>query len=263
VIDWLGNPRTAIWTALTGARTRVGYDLPRRRWAYNVKVPRNKTNGQDVRAYAGEAFIDPLRCLGLNPEPWSDGIARQVDRLAPAENLPSAELVAWTDRWLKRDGVPVVVVVSATWPAKKWPVIHIRELLQQLPAVGANPVLITGPGDEWLVSGLDISLGDDLVAPPTNLPELAYIVGQARLFIGTDCGPRHLAAALGVPTVTIFGPTDPGGWNPPTPRHVSVRHQVPCAPCNLTICPVAGHPCLEDLKSDVVIAAVARQLKRI
>lgn len=259
VIDWLGNPRTAMWTALTGARVRVGYDLPRRRWAYNLKVPRNKTQGQAVRAYAGEAFIDPLRVLGLKPVPWSDGIAGSA--VAPMVKRP--ELVAWVEQWLARSGLPVVVMMSATWEAKKWPVEHVKNLLAQLPQAGTNAVLVTGPGDEWLLSGLEVELGEAEVAPVTNLSELAFLIGKARLFIGTDCGPRHLAAAMGVPTVTIFGPTDPGGWNPPTPRHVSVRHAVPCAPCDLTVCPVEGHPCLSNLASEDVMDAVKRMIERL
>ena len=77
VIDWLGSPRTALWTMLTGASVRVGYDLPQRRWAYNVKVPRNQKGRWDLRGFAGEAFLDPLRCLGLDPRPWRDGFARR------------------------------------------------------------------------------------------------------------------------------------------------------------------------------------------
>ena len=50
-IDWLGNPRTALWTLLTGAPVRVGYDLPRRRWFYNVKVPRNDEDGRHLRGF--------------------------------------------------------------------------------------------------------------------------------------------------------------------------------------------------------------------
>ncbi|MFT5234073.1 MAG: ADP-heptose:LPS heptosyltransferase [Candidatus Krumholzibacteriia bacterium] len=263
VVDWLGNPRTAMWTALTGAPVRVGYDLPRRRWAYNIKVPRNENQGNDVRAYAGEAFFDPLRQLGLEPLPWTDGVAAIQDRQELALDDLRLELSNWMKRWLDREGVPVVVMMSATWTAKKWPAEKIQKLLSLLPETGANPILVTGPGDEWLLKSLGLKPGDENVAPPTNLAELAVLMSHGHMFVGTDCGPRHLAAALGLATVTIFGPTDPGGWNPATPRHVSVRHDVPCAPCNLTVCPVAGHPCLDDLESEQVRDAVARLFKRM
>ncbi len=258
VVDWLGNPRTALWTAATGAAVRVGYDLPRRRWAYNVKVPRNRTRGHDLRGFAGEAFLDPLRALGVEPAPWRDGFAATAVAAAVRP-----EVSAWLEGWLHRAGPPLVVIMSATWPAKKWPAAQVRDLLAGLRERGINPALVPGPGDQWLLDEL-AGTGEEIqVAPQTNLPELAHILSFAKLFVGTDCGPRHLAAALGVPTVTVFGPTDPAGWNPPTPDHVAVGHPVSCAPCNLTECPVAGHPCLAELESGTVIASVQRMLARL
>lgn len=259
VIDWLGNPRTAMWTALTGAPVRVGYDLPRRGWAYNVKVPRNEERGHHLRSFAGEAFLDPLWQLGLKPAGWRDGFAATgTGREKDVAVRP--EVLAWVDNWLAADGTPIVVVMSATRAAKKWPADHISELLSEVLRQGGNPVLVGGPGDDWLVEALPELMRDRLLAPPTNLPELAHIMGQAPLFVGTDCGPRHLAAAMGLRTVTVFGPTDPGGWNPPTPRHVSVRQPVACAPCDWDDCPVVGHPCLAGLDSGMVLAKVAEQL---
>jgi ADP-heptose:LPS heptosyltransferase len=263
VIDWLGNPRTALWTVLTGAPVRVGYDLPRRRWAYNIKVPRNRDGDHALRGFAGEAFLDPLRCLGLTPAPWRDGFAARTVAKDAETAAVRNEVRDWVAQWQQRAGVPVVVVMSATWPAKKWPAPHIADLLAGLPRAGANPVLVTGPGDDWLLAALQIEPGGSVAAPPTSLLELAYVVAHGSLFIGTDCGPRHLAAAMGLPTVTVFGPTDPLGWNPPTPHHVSLRHDVPCAPCDLTICPVPGHPCLSELQSDTVIATVQQMIARI
>ena len=260
VIDWLGSPRTALWTVLSGAGTRIGYDLPQRRWAYNVRVPRNRTGRHQLRGFAGEAFLDPLRALGLEPGPWRDGYAAALREGRAGGGSVGQDVSDWATAWLERGGVPVAVVMSAGWPAKMWPVDQVRGLLAGLKARGVNPVLISGPGDEWLLAGLSLQPGQGDAAPVTTLPELAHLLARSRLLVGTDCGPRHLAAAMGLPTVTIFGPTDPVGWNPASPRHVAVRHAVPCAPCNLTSCPVAGHPCLADLDSGTVIAEVERVL---
>ena len=98
VIDWLGSPRTAVWTALSGARLRVGYDLPRRRWAYNLRVPRNRAGIHPLRGFAGEAFLDPLRALGLAPDPW-----------LPAVDHPTAdEATASVDTPFRSLAVPLV-----------------------------------------------------------------------------------------------------------------------------------------------------------
>jgi ADP-heptose:LPS heptosyltransferase len=258
VIDWLGSPRTALWTMLTGASVRVGYDLPRRRCAYNVKVPRNRTGRWDLRGFAGEAFLDPLRCLGLDPKPWRAGFARE-DHPAP-ESAFSPDFRLWLENWTTGPGTPVVMMMSATWSAKAWPAAHAAELFLDLQKRGDNPVLVTGPGDVELETELRKLLPSSAIAPPTTLLELAYLLEHARVFVGTDCGPRHLAASLGIPTVTLFGPTDPVGWNPAVPEHVSVRTAEECSPCDLAECPVPGHPCLRDLKPGMVLEAMDRVL---
>ena len=259
VIDWLGNPRTAVWTALTGAPVRVGYDLPRRRWAYNVRVPRNRVAGRAVRSFAGEAFLDPLRVLGLGPEPWRPGYARGRAGGASGADTPYGR---WRrDRDLDRLH-PVAVVMSATWPAKAWPAAHVAALVAGLADAGREPLVVPGPGDAALVDELRASVPAERFAPPTDLGELADLLAACRAFVGTDCGPRHLAAALGVPTVTLFGPTDPGGWNPARPEHVSLRTGEPCSPCDLKTCPVPGHPCLDGLLPQTVLRAVLALLDR-
>ncbi len=259
VIDWLGSPRTALWTMLTGASVRVGYDLPRRRWAYNVKVPRNRAGQWDLRGFAGEAFLDPLRCLGLDPRPWLDGFARGKAPV-PAATGFSAAFRTWLEGWIGASGIPVVMMMSATWSAKGWPPEQAVALFLAFRERGYDPVFVTGPGDEQLEADLRDHLPGDAFAPPTNLLELACLLGQARIFVGTDCGPRHLAASLGVPTVTLFGPTDPVGWNLAAPKHVSVRTGVECSPCDLVECPVPGHPCMADLTPGLVLEAVDRVL---
>jgi ADP-heptose:LPS heptosyltransferase len=255
VIDYLGSPRTALWTALTGAHLRVGYDLPRRRWAYNVRVPRNLEQGVTVAAFAGEAFLDPLRALGLDPLPWRAGES-PADLSSPL----SADYRAWAGAWFAGKGPHAALIFSATWPAKAWPADHAARLYALLTAVGVVPVFVTGPGDGDLARDLLRAAPAAAFAPPTTLPELADLLAHCRVCVATDNGSRHLAAGLGVATVTLFGPTDSRGWNPADPRHVAVKHTVPCAPCDLTVCPVPGHPCLDGLTPDEVAAAVRRLL---
>ncbi len=258
VVDWLGSPRTAVWTALSGARLRVGYDLPGRRWAYNLRVPRNRAGDHRLRGFAGEAFLDPVRALGLDPAPWRPGPAGEGAG-APA---PDGPFEGWLDAWLADgEGPRVVLVMSATWPAKAWPARHVAELWRILTGAGARVVLAPGPGDGGLLAELGDRLPDGAVAPPSSLAEMTALLRASDLLVGTDSGLRHLAALLGLPTVTVFGPTDPRGWNPGGARHVSVSRGEPCSPCDLTECPVPGHPCLDDLPPAAVAAAALRLLR--
>ncbi|MBK8166032.1 MAG: glycosyltransferase family 9 protein [bacterium] len=253
VVDWLGSPRTAVWTALSGARLRVGYDLPGRRWAYNLRVPRHRSRDHGVRCFAGEAFLDPVRALGLDPSPWRQGPAANAVPAPPA----GGPFGPWLEDWLATGSGPrVVLVMSATWPAKAWPARHVAALWLSLTAAGARVVLAPGPGDEELVAAVRRELPPSAVAPPSSLAEMATLLRASDLMVGTDNGLRHLAVLLGLPTVTVFGPTDPHGWNPPGARHVSVSRGEPCSPCDLKACPVPGHPCLESLPAEAVAAAV-------
>lgn len=267
VIDWLGSPRTAIWTALSGARLRVGYDLPRRRWAYNLRVPRNRAGDQALRGFAGEAFLDPVRALGLDPGPWSPGgggapgSGESPDTAAAAPVGPA--FAAWLAGWCVQPATArAVLVFSATWSAKAWPARHVAGLWKELTRAGLAAVIAPGPGDDRLMSELAVQLPASAFAPPTSLREMAALLRRVDVFVGTDSGLRHLAALLGLPTVTVFGPTDPAGWNPPGPRHVSVRTGEPCSPCDLKVCPVPGRPCLEDLPPGPVVDATLALLRR-
>lgn len=260
VIDYLGSPRTAWWTALSGAPLRVGFDLPRRRWAYNLRVPRNRHGPHQIVQFAGEAFLDPLRALGLAPAPWRPGAAR--GGAARDEASLGAHYRRWDAAWPFTGRARVALVFSATWPAKAWPAAECAALYRLLAARQIDPVVVTGPGDQRLSAALRAALPDARFAPPTTLPELAHLLSRCDLLVGTDSGPRHLATLLGVPTLTLFGPTDPRGWNPNDPRHVAVTMDVACAPCDRTHCPVPGHPCLDELSADAVAAAAFALLAR-
>jgi len=259
VIDWLGNPRTALWTAATGAPLRVGYDLPRRRWAYNIAVPQNRLGSTRLRGFAGEAFLDPLRALGLNPEPWSPGTPEGMKPVIP-EPFLGAGYCRWRDSWLGTGKPPVALMMSATWPAKAWPNRNIVELWRKLKDEGLNPLIIPGPGDEEMEKILREDLPPETFAPATSLIELAELLKHCSAFAGTDCGGRHLAAALGLPTITVFGPTDSEGWNPNHPHHVAIKTNVECLGCELKICPLPGHPCLDNLPASAVVAGVRKVL---
>lgn len=241
VVDFLSTPRTALWTAISGARWRVGYDLPWRRWAYNVRIPRNRLVDSHLQQFAGEAFLDVLRGLGFQPGSW---------RPSPLNRETTGSLgaayLSWRGEILSRaqkDRRPLVtLVMSATWPAKAWPVESAVELVALLQARGVVPVLAPGPGDELHTGQMKSLVSNLIIAPPTGLHELSDLLSRVDVHIGTDNGSRHLAAALGVPTVTLFGPTDPTGWNPRRPDHVSVFRDLDCRPCNLIHCPLPGHP---------------------
>jgi ADP-heptose:LPS heptosyltransferase len=120
--------------------------------------------------------------------------------------------------------------------AKRWPLSRYAEVMRRLQEIHPE-IQFVFPGDQR-----DRELGDALAAlcpnqrvlraeGRTTLTQLAAMLTHCRLFIGGDSGPLHLAEAVGVPTLCIFGPTDPALLAPRGPQHQVLRGQVECGPC--------------------------------
>jgi heptosyltransferase-2 len=101
--------------------------------------------------------------------------------------------------------------------------------------------------------------GASTLAPPAGWDDLAALVRRLALLVSNDSGPKHLAVALGIPTVTVFGPTHPGAWQPPSGPHVAVEARgLPCLHCNHTECPLPGDRhlrCMSDVSVTMVVEA--------
>jgi ADP-heptose:LPS heptosyltransferase len=143
---------------------------------------------------------------------------------------------------------------------KRWPLPKFIELTRRLAGREDRRVLVLGLPEEL----------DAFREAAGPLPRVALAAGDLRLAgallsrteacIANDSGLMHLAVAAGVPTVAIFGPTNPDIWGPAYPGHQVVRHRVPCQPCYKDdgVLPVCDweHRCLRDLSVDAVLSAV-------
>jgi lipopolysaccharide heptosyltransferase I len=138
---------------------------------------------------------------------WNVDLARTfvpaITRLPDVDFTPFAQDASGQ---LARFANRVVLLPGAGKPGKQWPVERLAELATR---IGSDTLVVWGPGEEALAR----SIGAE-VAPPTNFRELAFVLRHARLVIGADTGPLHLAAALGTPLVGLYGPTDPARNGP-------------------------------------------------
>lgn len=134
----------------------------------------------------------------------------------------------------KREGVIVLHPGSGS-KKKVWPLDRFRDLLVSLQeSVSSQFLVVLGPAEGPDMRKL-FEVGDPHIAALAeglSLIQLASIMEGCRLFIGNDSGVSHLAAALGIPTLTIFGPTDPGIWSPRGKRVIVVRRETSCSPCS-------------------------------
>ena len=157
-----------------------------------------------------------------------------------------------------RDPARVVVHPGASVPARAWAPERHRDLVAGLVAEGRDVTVTGGPGERDLTRAVAGDGATDL-GGETSLADLAELVAGAGCLVTGNTGPAHLAAAVGTPVVSLYAPTVPAvRWRPWRVPHVLLHRDVPCAGCRARICPIPGHPCIDDVTVDEVLAAVGR-----
>jgi heptosyltransferase-2 len=158
----------------------------------------------------------------------------------------------------------LVVTPGASFGSSKlWPPGHFAAAGDAIARRhGLAVVLAPGPGEESLAREIAGAMREPalvLAEPPTALAELAALIADAALHLGNDTGPRHIAVALGVPTVVLIGPTDPRHTAHQLERQRVLREDVPCSPCGLKRCPI-DQRCMTRIGPERVAAAAAELL---
>jgi len=217
VIDFFKNPKSAWLTWFSGAERRISFTGRYRNFAYNILVDM----GDRRKDYAAVQKLRLLRPLGITEE---------KDCLPEFFVPPEDE--RWAEETLERLGVSprdLLVAVSpvSRRPARRWPPAYYARLCDHLVSRWNAKVLLTwGPGEKDTVAAVAAAMHHAPLVdyPMPSLTQLAALFGKCSLFIGNDTGPRHMAVAVGVPTLGLFGPTPPSCWTPPdNPMFVSLR----------------------------------------
>jgi heptosyltransferase-1 len=222
-IDFQGAWKSGLIAQLSGAPVRIGFSHPRESGAtlfYTKKIgaqsPHVIEQNLELAAAIERTHVSPLRC------------ANRAERGAPgAEELlpidPVAEALA--EKAVSDHGLGHFAIINpgAGWGAKCWPAENYAAVARGLCALGLRSVINFGPAEEALARQVESASAGAAVAIPCSVAELIAITRRARLFTGGDTGPMHLAAALGVPVVGIFGPTDPARNGPYATRAIVLR----------------------------------------
>jgi heptosyltransferase-2 len=251
--------RSALAPFLARVPVRAGYarDPLRRALLSHVLAPPSDEAGRRVPTSMVERYLRITRALGC-----ADGDRRTalaVDaaaREALAKRLGEAGL-APTARTL-------VVTPGASFGASKlWPPGHFAVAADAIARRhGLAVVLAPGPGEEALTREIAGAMQEPalvLAEPPTSLAELVALLAGAALHLGNDTGPRHIAVALGTPTIVLIGPTDPRHTAHQLQRQRVLREEVACSPCGLKTCPIDGR-CMTRIGPERVVAAAAELL---
>ena len=254
VVDFLCNPRTAIITISSGAKVRLGYNVGLRRFAYNLVKPRDEfVDGRKVAKYATEVNLDMVRYLGVAAE--SRGLRFSVGPRARAK----------IDAYLAESGIEVGRFVCVTpagmWPAKTWEVEKFAALADLLALRhGLRAVIVWGPREKHLAETmLRLMKTPGVLACETSVREAGALLEGSAVFVSNDSGLKHVAVALGTPTVTVFGPTNPKAWNPDLPKHRAVSAEVDCLGCDKNACDTMA--CMKELSVERVFEVVEEVLE--
>ncbi len=184
----------------------------------------------------------------------------------PELKVPAAEIAAWRDACgVAASGRPVVVLApGAVGPAKRWPAAAYAGLARRLLAEGLSVWVVGGPAEkpmaQTIVAGTDAR---DLTGTDLREAILALAAGSAA--VSNDSGLVHVAAALGTPTIGIFGPTSPWHWAPLNPLAATLQANIElaCRPCHKPVCRLGHHRCMTELGVEEVFAATRRALAPI
>ena len=265
-IDLQGDVRAAMLMRLTGARARVGYANTGGASLLTQVVPLDETvswpeqNRRAIAVALGRteiAAVDGASLLGEDDRALARGV---LERFELASRRPLVGIHPSGGRKIKQ------------WAMARW-----REVAGRLQNEFGATVVITGSAaDAALASEISAGLTGKTVdlTGRLTLRESLALISALDLFLSPDTGPMHLACALGTPSVSIFGPSDPvryfsGGPGLPPSRHLVARADLWCSPCNLIRKPPAecaldeGPECLRLVSADSVHAQAARLLREV
>jgi heptosyltransferase-3 len=224
VIDFLGNPRTAYISFLSGADRRIGYDVPGRRYYYNLLI---RDDGKPK--YSAVDKLDALTTLGMNAsDPRPDFLISDEARL-------------FSRRFFQQAGVDAGRLIVSLSPTsrrhfRRWRLDRFARLCDWLISrFEATVVLVWGPGERGVVEEIEgVMKQKPVISPETKtLFQLGAILECCDLHIGNDNGTKHIAVAMGKPTITIYGPQDPASWTYPEPtRHRFLKAETDCPDCD-------------------------------
>jgi heptosyltransferase-2 len=254
--------RSALLAIAAGARRRVGYARGGRGVLLTdrLAVPRD-ADGRRKPVPAVESYLALVRRLGCRVDSVRPELFTTPDDEAAADR-------AWARLGLAGDR-PVVCLNTggAFGPAKSWPSPYFATLARRLAVeAGARVLVVCGPGERAAAREIVAGAGHPDVV---SLADLDLGIGltkacvrRSSLMVTTDSGPRHFAAAFGVPVVALFGPTHIAWTRTYHPQAVHLFRPVPCGPCQKPVCPEGHHRCMTELTPDAVLRAALTMLPR-
>ncbi len=255
VIDFQNNTRSH-WLAFLCA-PRVSYGYRNSKWGFLL------TDGiLDDKPYM-LPVAHQFQILGKLGITYTDDLRLKMwprrDDYSYAQDLLHGE---WIDE-KTHVVVGINIAASERWVSKNWPVAATAELCDRLAADGIRVVVTGMEKDREFVRELMVKSKSKpaMLVGKTNLLQLAAVIAHCRVFVTPDSAPLHIASAMDVPVVALFGPTSPERHLPPGRDIKVMTREMDCRPCYLPKCRSGVHACLKDITPYEVYLEVKKLLK--
>ena len=246
--------RSALWTMLARVPCRAGYATDGRRFLLtNHTVPKASANIGHQRFYWLGMVSDTL---GISP-----AIADSMSYRLEVSQQSVVRATNWLASHRRNRDAPLIAISSAAayGPAKEWPPPYYAELIDLLRELAGAECVLLGTASERFKCEQVASIcraGALVAAGDTDVAELKALLSLCDGFAGNDSGAMHLAAALGIPTVGIFGSTNPMRTGPVGPKATTIFHPVDCSPCLKRTCRFGHYRCLQGIAPAEIVAAL-------
>lgn len=248
--------RSALAPFLARVPHRLGYRTDGRRLllTHAVSVPETVKSEHTVLYYR-----PLLEAVGIN---W---LGERFDLRLTDDTVSEAEVILLA-RGARPGSQRIGFSPGAAWgPSKQWPVDKFARTARLLSErLGVQPLVFGSDADcELADTFISLSNSDavNLAGAFEELRHLVAAIASCALLVTNDSGPMHIAAALGVPVVALFGPTDEHRSGPWSSSRVIITRNPACRPCYKPECKELGHPCMLGIEAETVVEAAEKLLK--
>ena len=250
-----GGTTATFLTRASGARHRVGYGSYQYAKLHNHQAPSASFLWGQEKTHSVE---QQLALLGWTGVPVTD---RPATQLAIPES--AAFVIEERLRDAKLEGKRLALIhPAAAFATKQWAPENFARVIEHLERAGFSSVAIVGPGQDKVLDELQNNCSAPITTFNLSLPEVSALASRAKLFVGNDSGIAHMAAAVGTPSVVIFGSSNIAHWRPWSRAESEVVfEEMPCQPCHGYFCEQFEQPeCILRVPVNRVVAAIERVL---